>query len=230
MQYQRLMSKLIVIKDPTFSGSIFSSLSQLAKSTPELFLHQAPKYKIDAYFYTNFLKMQFQRIKLTKQSIKYVVSTKDQENSQSNTFKNIFQVDAGFMFPRLSLNYNICKANFEESDQHIQFEFFQLIKLIMIYCQNSATQFISKNISEIRNVITDIKIKNQSIANVYLVLELINEANSSQSEYSLLIIDNLLSWEKFQNVLDDLRFLQFSLKFELKCFIYIQICNFYLFI
>ncbi|EAS00585.1 hypothetical protein TTHERM_00411360 (macronuclear) [Tetrahymena thermophila SB210] len=241
---KELMSKLVAIKDPNFSVSVFSSLSQLAKQTPELFStqfiyqlqrsllekcsnssqrleyffyifynlkDQSPKYKIDAYFYTNFLKMQFQSIKLTKQSIKYVLSTlqhllKEQENSESNTFKNIFEVVAGFMFPRLSLDYNICNANFEECDQNIQFEFFQLIKLFMIYCQNSATLFISKNISEIRNVITDIKIKNQSIANVCLVLELINEAISSQNEYSLLIIDNLLSWEKFQNVLDDLTF------------------------
>ncbi|KAL4495650.1 hypothetical protein ABPG72_014119 [Tetrahymena utriculariae] len=239
---KELMSRLVGVKHPNLSVRVFSTLSQLAKSTPELFStqfiyqlqrsllekcsnssqrleyffnifynlkDQAPEYKIDAYFYTTFLKMQFQSIKLTKQSIKYVISTlehlvKGQDNSESNVFKNIFEAVAGFMFPRLSLDYNICNVNFEECDQNIQFEFFQLIKLFMIYCQNFATQFIAKNISEIRNIVTALKKKNQSIVNVYLVLELINEAISSQCEQSLLIIDNLLSWEKFQKVLDDL--------------------------
>ncbi|KAL4446938.1 hypothetical protein ABPG74_014910 [Tetrahymena malaccensis] len=171
----------------------------------------APKYRIDAYFYTNFLKMQFQSIKLTKLSVNYIISTlehliKDQENSENNTFKNIFEAVAGFMFPRLSLDYNICNSNYEECDQNIQFEFFQLIKLQMIYCQNSVTQFISKNITEIRNIVTDLKRKKQSIINVCMVLELINEAICSQSEYSILIIDNLLSWDKFQKVIDDLTY------------------------
>lgn len=160
-------------------------------------------YPIDAYFYVNFLRLQYsasQKQRMTRTSILLILKTLEHvinaDKLEESTISNVFSFLTDCFYPRICMEYHIMSPidSVHKSDSRIQLETLKMLHAFMQHDQVPLAAFIAKQVDGLKNMLT-YKKREEAIL---IVLELfINAASTSVESIAIEFISTLLNWEKF---------------------------------